>query len=99
MIIAKKLVYKSSHEAERENWKALTSDFNESVIEALVYMQECQKDKLSVIQYISDALERERQLSLFGDAVKERLVEIREYIERGLYSPYVEIKRLIDEGQ
>ena len=99
MIIAKKLVYKSSHEAERENWKALTSNFNESVIEALVSMQECQKDKLSVIQYISDALERERQLSLFGDAVKERLVEIREYIERGLYSPYVEIKRLIDEGQ
>ena len=52
MIIAKKLVYKSSHEAERENWKVLTSDFNESVIEALVYMQVCQKDKLSVIQYI-----------------------------------------------
>lgn len=97
MIVARKLETKSSLEASQLDWKSMTHNFSEIMIDVYIDMQTNKHDKLSVCDLILNALRHDRQKHLFEEEIESKLRMIRKMIEQGTYSPYREIERLTRE--
>lgn len=98
MIIAKKLYYMASEEASNQNWKRMTREFNEPIIDAYIDMQTNTHDKLAVCDMILDALKNDSHKHIREAEIESKLLQIRKMIENGVYSPYREIERLLKEN-
>ena len=99
MIIAKKLERIDPEAARRLDWRKLTHELGKDFIEALIDMQSSSSDKLAVADMIQEALHSSSDIMLFGDETAEHIERIKSQIRNGVYSPYQEIERLIDEGK
>lgn len=98
MIIAKKLYYMTSEEASKLNWKRMTREFNESIIDAYIDMQNNTHDKITVCDMILAALKNDSHKHIREAEIESKLLLIRKMIQNGVYSPYREIDRLIKEN-
>ncbi len=98
MIIAKKLYYMTSEEASNLNWKRMTREFNEPIIDAYIDMQNNTHDKIAVCDMILAALKNDSHKHIREAEIESKLLLIRKMIENGVYSPYREIDRLIKEN-
>lgn len=98
MIIAKKLYYMTSEEASNLNWKRMTREFNEPIIDAYIDMQNNTHDKIAVCDMILAALKNDSHKHIRETEIESKLLLIRKMIENGVYSPYREIDRLIKEN-
>lgn len=98
MIVAKVLHYTSTKDAAMLNWKKMTSDFCETAIDAYIDMQSNQADKLAVCGFILQALQNDSYKHINEEEIVTKLRFIRTMIENGVYSPYKEIERLMDEN-
>lgn len=98
MIIAKKLYYMTSEEVSKLNWKRMTREFNESIIDAYIDMQNNTHDKITVCDMILAALKNDSHKHIREAEIESKLLLIRKMIQNGVYSPYREIDRLIKEN-
>ena len=94
MIIAKRLYKMRPEKVSKLNWKRMTHNYSEIMIDAYIDMQISRDNKISVCDMILDALEHDIQKNVFEEEIKARLQKIREMIENGAYSLYGEIERL-----
>ena len=94
MIIAKRLYKMRPEEASKLNWKRMTHNYSEMMIDAYIDMQVSRDNKISVCDMILDELEHDNQKNVFEEEIKTRLQKIREMIVNGAYSLYGEIERL-----
>lgn len=99
MIIAKKLEMKSQSEAEELDWRKMTHEYNLEFIEAFIAMQPSCREKLAVADIILNALHRDQVKSFFMEEIATHIQSIKGQLENGVFSPYSEIQRLIDEGK
>ena len=99
MIIARKLERKDEKEAAALDWKKLTHEFSKDFIEAFIDMQPSRSDKLALARIILNALHNAPERSLFKEETAAHIECIVTQIEDGVYSPYSEIQRLIDDGK
>ena len=79
------------------DWRKLTHDFSLDFIEAFIAMQDNRNEKIAVADMILEALHS--STLLFGDQTAGHVIRIKQQIEKGVFSPYQEIERLIDEGK
>lgn len=98
MVVALQLYYKTPEEASKLNWKRMTRDFTESIIDSYIDMQGNRKDKLAVVDMILYALKNDFEKHIHEAQIEARLNLIRRVIEDGVYSPYKEIERLSQEN-
>ena len=83
MIIAKKLYYMTSEEASNLNWKRMTREFNEPIIDAYIDMQNNTHDKIAVCDMILAALKNDSHKHIREAEIESKLLLIRKMIENG----------------
>lgn len=88
----------TSEEASNQNWKRMTRDFNEPIIDAYIDMQNNSHDKLTVCDMILNALKKDSHMHIHEAEIESKLLLIRKMIENGVYSPYREIARLAKDN-
>ena len=88
----------TSEKASKLNWKRMTHDFSEPIIDAYIDMQNNAHDKLAVCDMILNALKNDSQKHIHEADIINKLQLTRKMIENGVYSPYREIDRLIKEN-
>lgn len=98
MVVALQLYHKTPDEARKLNWKRMTRDFTESIIDSYIDMQSNRKDKMAVVDMILHALKNDFEKHIHEAQIEARLNLIRRVIEDGVYSPYREIERLSQEN-
>lgn len=87
-----------SSKAKELNWKKMTGDFSEGAIDAYIDMQNNQPDKLAVCDTILEALRNDVNKHINEENIVAKLKLTRNLIEKGVYSPYREIERLLKEN-
>ncbi len=80
------------------NWRRMTHDFSEPIIDAYIDMQSSKQDKLAVCQMILKALKNDTRKHINETEIENKLSLVCKMIENGLYSPYREIERLTKEN-
>lgn len=98
MIIAKALYNMKPEKVSKLNWRRMTHDFSEPIIDAYIDMQSSKQDKLSVCQMILKALKNDTRKHINEAEIENKLLLVCKMIENGLYSPYREIERLTREN-
>ena len=88
----------TSEEASNQNWKRMTREFNEPIIDAYIDMQNNTHDKIAVCDMILGALKNDSHMHIRESEIECKLLLIRKMIENGVYSPYREIERLTKEN-
>lgn len=98
MIIAKVLHYMTSKDAALLNWNKMTHGFSDAAIDAYIDMQNNKADKLAVCDMMMQALKNDNQKHIDEDKIIAKLMLIKSMVEQGVYSPYKEIERLMNEN-
>lgn len=98
MIIAKVLHYMTSKDAALLNWNKMTHGFSDAAIDAYIDMQNNKADKLAVCEMMMQALKNDNQKHIDEDKIIAKLMLIKSMVEQGVYSPYKEIERLMNEN-